>query len=162
MLDVPEQSSIEDDISEQAKKSDVPILVVEKVDDKPVHGEDMGKNATSGQKVAHEKRAEDAEPDIVIVRDESAKTASEVADTAAQLDREPSPAVVPAAEAGRVGERRMSSTPIKDVSRVASEVADSAALIDEGSEGPISTSKPVTAPTPIHPVSSHQVFHSFH
>jgi hypothetical protein len=45
----------------------VPIVIVEKTDDSPSHGDDFGKDATSAQKVAHELRAADATPDEVIV-----------------------------------------------------------------------------------------------
>jgi hypothetical protein len=45
----------------------VPLLVVDKVDDKPAFGDDFGPNATGAQKVAHEARAADAEPDEIVV-----------------------------------------------------------------------------------------------
>jgi hypothetical protein len=45
----------------------VPIVIVEKTDDGPSHGDDFGKDATGAQKVAHELRAADATPDKVIV-----------------------------------------------------------------------------------------------
>ncbi|KAF2803589.1 uncharacterized protein BDZ99DRAFT_503196 [Mytilinidion resinicola] len=45
----------------------VPRLVLEKEDDEPSHGDDFGREATSGQKVAHEMRAADALPDETII-----------------------------------------------------------------------------------------------
>ncbi|KAF2714614.1 hypothetical protein K504DRAFT_366059, partial [Pleomassaria siparia CBS 279.74] len=48
----------------------VPVVVVEKVDDVPSHGDDFGKNATSAQKLAHEIRSADASPNKVIVTPE--------------------------------------------------------------------------------------------
>jgi hypothetical protein len=114
----------------------IPELVVEKVDEEPRHGDDFGPDATTGQKDAHDMRALDAEPDHVVMRSETgtpvyAKIAAEVADSAAMLDREPSPAPVSDEEAGRTGERRMSSTPIPQVALTAAEVADVAAIFDQ-------------------------------
>ncbi|KAJ9639430.1 hypothetical protein H2199_006463 [Coniosporium tulheliwenetii] len=45
----------------------IPTLIVEKTDDEPRHGDDMGPDATAGQKEAHEKRLADAEPDAVVI-----------------------------------------------------------------------------------------------
>ena len=42
-------------------------LVVEKIDNEPSHGDNFGEEATSAQKLAHEIRATDAEPDHVII-----------------------------------------------------------------------------------------------
>ncbi len=114
----------------------IPEVVVEKVDEEPRHGDDFGPNATTGQKDAHDMRALDAEPDHVVIRSQTttpmyAKTAAEVADSAAMLDREPSPAPVSDEEAGLTGERRMSGTPIPQVALTAAEVADTAAILDQ-------------------------------
>lgn len=49
----------------------IPALVVEKTDNEPSHGDDFGEEATSAQKLAHEIRAADAEPDHVIITPES-------------------------------------------------------------------------------------------
>lgn len=124
-----------------APVSDIPIpeVVVEKVDEEPRHGDDFGPDATTGQKDAHDMRALDAEPDHAVIRSQTttpvyANTAAEVADSAAILDREPSPAPVSDEEAGRTGERRMSTTPIPQVALIAAEVADIAAIIDQGNE----------------------------
>jgi hypothetical protein len=59
-----------------------------------------------------------------------ARTAAEVADSAAILDREPSPVPLSNEEASRIGERRLSATPIPEVAETAAKVADSAAIID--------------------------------
>lgn len=56
-------------LSEQVE---VPILVVEKtVENQPSYGEDLGPDATEGQKEAFEMRKADAEPDEVIMTEES-------------------------------------------------------------------------------------------
>ncbi|KAI9742600.1 MAG: hypothetical protein M1818_003741 [Claussenomyces sp. TS43310] len=142
------ESASSDSSTPSAPKDDVsiPTLVVEKTDAEPSHGDDLGSEATVGQKDAHEMRAQDAEPDVVLVTPdvpaltpndttpgaaaESAGTAAEVADAAAILDREDSPPLMTNEEAGRTGHRRMSVTPIQQVALVAAEVADSAAKID--------------------------------
>ena len=46
-----------------SQASDVPSVVVDKVDSEPRHGDDLGSEATQGQKVAHDLRAADAQPD---------------------------------------------------------------------------------------------------
>ncbi|OJD36081.1 pt repeat family protein [Diplodia corticola] len=53
--------------SETQDALSVPAVVVEKVDDAPAHGDDLGAGATRGQHDAHAKRAADAEPDEVVV-----------------------------------------------------------------------------------------------
>ena len=63
------------------------------MDLEPRYGDDFGADATVGQKDAHKLRAEDAEPDYVVVRAETrtpdiASSAAEVADSAMILDRE--------------------------------------------------------------------------
>jgi hypothetical protein len=115
-----------------------PTLIIEKVDDELRHGDDFGSAATVGQKDAHLLRSRDAEPDHVIMRSESrtpelAGTAAEVSESAALLDRDRDPPTPPMSdeEAGRIGYRRMSSTPIPEVAKTAAEVADVAATLDE-------------------------------
>lgn len=111
----------------------IPTLVVEKTDDEPSHGDDFGAHATSEQRKAHDIRSQDAEADFVIVQHDSTEstTAAEVADSAAIVDRPITPQLSPDEEAGRSGERRMSMTPIPQVSDTAAEVADVAALLDK-------------------------------
>jgi hypothetical protein len=79
-------------------------------------------------------RSSDADADQVIIADkaaiDSANTAAEVADAAMALDIEPPTPPISDAEAGRIGLRRLSQTPIADVTAVSSEVSDSAALLD--------------------------------
>jgi hypothetical protein len=58
------------------------------------------------------------------------KTAAEVADSAALLDKEDTEPEVTDEEAGRTGFRRMSATPIHDVADTAAEVADTAKELD--------------------------------
>ena len=55
---------------EPPKSSEAPLLVVEKVDDRPAHGDDFGDDATNGQKLAHELRSADASPDRLIISPE--------------------------------------------------------------------------------------------
>lgn len=111
-----------------------PALIVEKTDAEPRHGDNFGDKATVDQREAYRMRSLDANPDQVIVRDkaamESADTAAEVADAAAALDIEQPTPPITDVEAGRIGFRRLSQTPIADVAAVASEVSDSAALLD--------------------------------
>ena len=45
-----------------------PIMMVDKADSEPRHGDDFGADATVGQKDEHKLRAKDAEPDYVVVR----------------------------------------------------------------------------------------------
>lgn len=60
------------------------------------------------------------------------RTAAEVADSAALLDKEEAEAEVPDEEAGRTGYRRLSATPIPEVASTAAEVADTAQRLDSG------------------------------
>ncbi|KAN0095702.1 hypothetical protein V8E51_016413 [Hyaloscypha variabilis] len=115
-----------------------PTLILEKVDDELRHGDDFGSAATIGQKDAHLLRSQDAVPDQVITRSDSrtpelAETAAEVAESAALLDRDRDPPTPPMSdeEAGRIGYRRMSSTPIPEVAKTAAEVADVAATLHD-------------------------------
>jgi hypothetical protein len=57
--------------AEQPESTKVPLLVVEKTDDKPVYGEDFGGGATISQTAAHDMRAADALPDRIIVTPEA-------------------------------------------------------------------------------------------
>jgi hypothetical protein len=114
----------------------VPELVVEKVSTESQHRDNLGSQATSDCKDIHEMRAKDAEPDRAIIRSGTstpayAANAAEVADTAATLDREASPIPLSDEEAGRIGMRRLSSTPIPEVALTAAEVADIAAMLDQ-------------------------------
>ncbi|KAI6247173.1 hypothetical protein HI914_05023 [Erysiphe necator] len=59
-----------------------------------------------------------------------ANTAAEVADTAVILDQEPSSPPISDTEAGQIGLRCLSTTPIAEVASVAAEVADVAASLD--------------------------------
>ncbi len=61
---------------------------------------------------------------------EFVRTAAEVADSAAVLDAEEPEAEISDEEAGKLGVRRLSSTPIPQVAITAAEVADSARLLD--------------------------------
>ncbi|KAG0647618.1 hypothetical protein D0Z07_6849 [Hyphodiscus hymeniophilus] len=79
---------------------------------------------------------EDAQPDPVAVRSDArtpdiASSAAEVADSAMILDHETPTPPISDEEAGRIGFRRMSETPIPEVADTAAEVADSAAFLDK-------------------------------
>lgn len=63
-----------------------------------------------------------------------AMNAAEVADSAALLDEEEAEAEISNEEAGRIGFRRLSSTPIIEVADIAAEVADSAQGLDNTPE----------------------------
>ncbi|KAF2736204.1 hypothetical protein EJ04DRAFT_562633 [Polyplosphaeria fusca] len=49
----------------------LPLLIIEKTDEKPSFGDDFGQEATSAQKFAHEQRAADATPDEVVITPDS-------------------------------------------------------------------------------------------
>ena len=81
-------------------------------------------------------QVQDAEPDYVVVRSDAhtpdiATNAAEVADSAMILDRDVPTPPISDEEAGRIGYRRMSHTPIPEVADTAAEVADSAAILDK-------------------------------
>ncbi|KAI9780053.1 MAG: hypothetical protein M1839_007035 [Geoglossum umbratile] len=62
----PEQPQLNDGVSEGASKPvSIPLLVVDKTDGKPSYGDDFGAKGSHAQKLAHEKRAADAEPDEI-------------------------------------------------------------------------------------------------
>jgi len=132
--DDTDQDLSSNNITGAADRIAVPFTVLEKADNDLKHGDDFGVKATASQKVAHEKRSADAGPDYVVVHDQNPTdgpgNAAEVADSAALLDKEASTPTVPDDEAGRIGLRRLSTTPIRDVARVAAEVAQSAASLD--------------------------------
>lgn len=118
------------------EKISSPTLVVEKMDSDLRYGDDFGAGATIAQKDAHHLRAQDAEPDYVVVRHQTpefAGTAAEVADSARFLDRDQPTPPISDEEAGRIGYRRMSQTPTLQVANTAAEVADAAlaATLDE-------------------------------
>lgn len=121
--------------SSKSETSSIPAVVVEEVDAEPTKSGEVSSKAAVRQKDAHQLKAQDAEHDYVMVSgevdsEEQAKIAAEVADSAAIIDREPSPMPISDEEAGRIGMRRMSSTPIPEVAKTAAEVADTAAIID--------------------------------
>ena len=73
-------------------------------------------------------RSDTSTPDFV-------RTAAEVADSAALLDKEAPEPDVSDSEAGRLGLRRLTHTPIQEVAKTAAEVADTAQSLDaEGAE----------------------------
>lgn len=131
-----EDGPASDDVGDGVEAShSVPTLVVEKMDATPSFGDDFGPGATVAEQDAHKLRALDAEPDRTIVRHgartpEIADVAAEVADSAATLDRDAPTPPISDEEAGRIGYRRMSTTPISEVAATADEVADVAARID--------------------------------
>lgn len=148
MKEKDSQSSVDD--TKPAGNASSPTVVLEKTDSAPRYGDDFGEGATFAQKEAHHLRAQDAEPDYVVVRNQSrtpelANVAAEVADTAATLDRDAPTPPIPNEEAGRIGLRRMSETPIPEVANTAAEVADVAAALDQET-GP-GTLVPETATT---------------
>ncbi|KAF2852727.1 hypothetical protein T440DRAFT_392489 [Plenodomus tracheiphilus IPT5] len=65
----------------------VPLLVVEKTDDQPAHGDDFGEDATSAQKLAHKQRAADASPDRFVISAENPSSPTPGDDDAAPLSR---------------------------------------------------------------------------
>ncbi|KAI9723428.1 MAG: hypothetical protein M1812_001312 [Candelaria pacifica] len=128
-------------------RSEIPLIVVEKADFTASHGDDMGPDATQGQKLAHAQRAMDAQPDAVIVvpNPENAEvpqhsgridtptikiadTAAEVADTAAMLDASPRSS---RSADYQVDSPARSYEQMSEVGRTAAEAATFAALVDK-------------------------------
>ncbi|KAI9641420.1 hypothetical protein NHQ30_010223 [Ciborinia camelliae] len=125
-----------DQSSVPAEVVSAPIVTVEKVDSEPHHGDDFGPGATFAQKDAHNLHAKDAVPDNITTRQQAAtpelaNVAAEVADSASLLDKAPTTPPISDEEAGKIGYRRLSHTPIPEVAKTAAEVADTAAQIDE-------------------------------
>lgn len=126
VMKVEEVSSDKDlKMDSLAKGQDaVPSLSIKEIDT-----EDNGAGALSEPE-------QGSEPGYIMVNDRAltpdmANTAAEVAETAAELDpREPTPPISDE-EAGRIGFRRMSNTPIPQVADTAAEVADAAKLLDD-------------------------------
>ncbi len=87
-----------------------------------------------------------------------ANTASEVADSAALLDRDTPEPEIADEQAGRIGFRRLSGTPIGEVSRTAAEVATTAANLDIDRSAPRSGSETghIEPPHHICPMFSHE------
>lgn len=85
-------------------------------------------------------RSADAEPDYVVIQDDStsdeAKTIQEVSESAALLDERAKTPDITDEEAGKIGLRRLSTTPIPVVASIAAEVAESAAILDEPAATP--------------------------
>ncbi|ESZ92643.1 hypothetical protein SBOR_6977 [Sclerotinia borealis F-4128] len=118
-----------------------PLVTIEKVDSEPRHGDDFGSDATFAQKDARTLHAQDAVPDQITIRQQTAtpelaNVAAEVADSAALLDEAPPTPPMSDREAGKIGYRRLSQTPIPEVAETAAEVADTAAQIDKNFKQP--------------------------
>lgn len=126
--------------TEEPKTVDVdgpaPPLIAVSNSSTPHHDGDIADTSSEGSKDERLLKTRAAEPDYVVVRSENrtpdiASSAAEVADSAQNLDqRSPTPPITDE-EAGRIGYRRMSQTPIPEVADVAAEVADSAAILDK-------------------------------
>jgi hypothetical protein len=71
------------------------------------------------------------------------RVAAEVADSAALLDKEDPEPLVSDEEAGKIGYRRLSSTPIPEVARTAAEVAETARELDKDTVGQALVSRPM-------------------
>ncbi|CBX97486.1 hypothetical protein LEMA_P106170.1 [Plenodomus lingam JN3] len=73
----PDEAKVDSPVDPPSSKSaKIPLLVVEKTDDEPAHGDDFGERATSGQKLAHQQRAADASPDCLVIAAESSVSSS--------------------------------------------------------------------------------------
>jgi hypothetical protein len=67
-----EETKVDSPVETETPKSpEVPLLVVDKTDDRPAYGDDFGKDATTAQRVAHNIRAADAQPDRLNITPES-------------------------------------------------------------------------------------------
>lgn len=126
-----------DDQIEEDKSSAPPALVVEKLEPEPK--EEGEKSSVEHTAVRHDTDHLQTVDFTQETRNgartpELADVAAEVADVAATLDRNQPTPPISDEEAGRIGFRRMSSTPIPQVAITAAEVADSAAIIDKEEE----------------------------
>ena len=129
-----------------------PAVVVEKADSDPQHAEAYQADTAAKETDAPNQQnlsTQDAEPEYVVVRNESntpemADAAAEAADaaTGAGLDPEEQAPIVPDDEAGHIGLRRMSRTPIPEVADTAAEVADA----DAEADAEIEQNQPATPP----------------
>ncbi|KAF2763322.1 hypothetical protein EJ05DRAFT_34254 [Pseudovirgaria hyperparasitica] len=61
------KESLPDSHADPPRRFSVPTLVVERTDDSPRYGDDFGRRASLSQRVAHELRAADAQPDQTII-----------------------------------------------------------------------------------------------
>lgn len=111
----------------------VPTLTLEKTDALPSNGKDFDPQETVANNDAQQDR-----PAIHLEEGASqeAETIAEVFESAALLDEREKTPDIPDEEAGKIGFRRMSSTPIPEVASTAAEVADSAAILDDCSVTP--------------------------
>jgi hypothetical protein len=138
-------------VGEDTAISASPALIVENTDSEPRPEEFQAdtavkeNNALDLQKLS----TQDTEPDYVIIKKDSktsevANAAAEVADaaTGAGLDRDESAPTITDEEAGRIGLRRMSRTPILEVANTAAEVADA----DAEADAVIERNQPSTPP----------------
>jgi len=68
---VAEQVKVDSPVEPETQKStDVPLVVVEKVNDKPAHGHDFDENATTTEEAAHDPGAADPAPDGLTITPE--------------------------------------------------------------------------------------------
>ncbi|CAG8954134.1 hypothetical protein HYFRA_00009238 [Hymenoscyphus fraxineus] len=125
----------------------------------PIQAPTMGAvNGTSSHTNFNETLNDDIGTPPMSGTPDAAQVAAEVADSAAKLDNGPPSPYVPDEEAGRIGYRRMSSTPIPEVADTAAEVADVAAKLDRPNLSQIEMPSPpmsvedeeLYAPTPEH------------
>ncbi|KUJ19516.1 uncharacterized protein LY89DRAFT_731911 [Mollisia scopiformis] len=143
LLDIKKIYDLEDTDSKNVSESDTeedkavapPVLVVEGAKAEAEQEEKSNIEApTNGHDSAHLLAAEPADENVSrhgARTPDLANVAAEVADTAATLDREQPTPPISDDEAGRIGFRRMSTTPIPEVASTAAEVADVAAVIDK-------------------------------
>jgi hypothetical protein len=73
--------------TEIPKSPEIPLLVVDKTDDRPAYGDDFGEDATTAQKVAHDMRAADTQPDKLNITPDSHTEADSDQDQDAPLFR---------------------------------------------------------------------------
>jgi hypothetical protein len=122
---------------EEDKPVAPPTLVVEKAEPEPKEEKSSVEPTTNGHDSDHLRTADTSQETRNGARTpELADVAAEVADVAATLDRDQPTPPISDEEAGRIGFRRMSSTPIPQVAVTAAEVADSAAVIDKEEDKP--------------------------
>ncbi|KAK3944672.1 hypothetical protein QBC46DRAFT_337359 [Diplogelasinospora grovesii] len=127
--DAPQTAESKEDADNDVAAQETAEEGAGSVDIAPEAGDKATANAAKELFGPSDHRAGDSTPDF-------ARTADEVADSAALLDQEEPEPRIPDDEAGRIGYRRMSATPMPDVANTAAEVADTAKNLDND-EAPV-------------------------
>ncbi|KAE8454152.1 hypothetical protein EG329_005077 [Mollisiaceae sp. DMI_Dod_QoI] len=151
-----DSKDVSDDQMEEDKAVAPPALVVENAESEPKQEEKSSAGATHVGHDSDHLQASETTEDMVSRNGsrtpELADVAAEVAETAATLDREEPGPPISDEEAGRIGFRRMSSTPIPQVALTAAEKPQEFVRPFDVDDGPL----PETPPNEKVPQFSHE------